>query len=202
MNKRHVSKSATGSAGAPAHDDAIARHVRALLLELGEDPARRGLEKTPQRVAKALREMTSGYRLDLDSLFNGALFPVAYNEMVLVKDIPFYSLCEHHLLPFFGKAHVAYVPDGRIVGLSKIPKLVAALGRKLQVQERVTYEIAETLFARLSPLGVGVVIEARHLCMEMRGAKVPMTPTVTSAMLGCFRKDERTRSEFLSLVRA
>ncbi|MBI5882255.1 MAG: GTP cyclohydrolase I FolE [Elusimicrobia bacterium] len=184
-----------------AVEDPIAGHIRAILAELGEDPGRQGIEKTPRRYAKALRELTSGNAVDFDALFNGALFPASYNEMVIVKDIPFYSVCEHHLLPFFGKAHVAYVPDGRIVGLSKIPKLVEALGRRLQVQERVTCQIAETLSERLSPLGVGVVIEARHLCMEMRGAKSPMTPTVTSAMLGCFRKDPRTREEFLSLVR-
>ncbi|MFA6317163.1 MAG: GTP cyclohydrolase I FolE [Elusimicrobiota bacterium] len=200
MNKRHAPTRTTPIT--KTGDDALAELFHGLLVGLGEDPRRQGLEKTPLRAARAMRELTSGYTTDLDALFNGALFPVAYHEMVLVRDIPFYSLCEHHLLPFFGRAHVAYVPDGRIVGLSKIPKLVAALGRKLQVQERVTNEIAETLAARLSPLGVGVVIEARHLCMEMRGAKSFMTPTVTSAMLGCFRKDPRTREEFLSLVRA
>ncbi|MBI5208945.1 MAG: GTP cyclohydrolase I FolE [Elusimicrobia bacterium] len=181
--------------------DPLEGHVLAILSELGEDPKRPGLEKTPPRYAKALRELTSGYAADIDAVFNGALFPVSYKEMVIVKDIPFYSLCEHHLLPFFGKAHVAYVPDDRIVGLSKIPKLIGAFARRLQVQERMTYQIAETLAAKLSPMGVGVIMEARHLCMEMRGAKSPMTPTVTSAMLGCFRKDHRTREEFLSLIK-
>ncbi|MBI4679402.1 MAG: GTP cyclohydrolase I FolE [Elusimicrobia bacterium] len=181
--------------------DRVAGHIRAILREIGEDPGRPGIEKTPRRYAKALRELTCGYATDLDVLFNGAMFPVSYHEMVLVKDIPWYSLCMHHLLPFFGKAHVAYVPDGRIVGLSKIPKLVETFSRRLQVQERMTCQIAQALAERLSPLGVGVVLEARHMCMEMRGARSVMTPTVTSAMLGCFRKDPRTREEFLSLVR-
>jgi len=174
--------------------------MRALLRELGEDPGREGLLKTPERVAKSLRELTSGYRADVGAVINGALFAENYDEMVLLKDITFYSLCEHHLLPFFGKAHVAYVPDRRIIGLSKIPKLVDIFARRLQVQERMTRQIAETLQERLKPLGVGVIIEARHLCMEMRGAESQRTPTVTSAMLGCFRRDLRTRAEFVSLV--
>ncbi len=181
--------------------DPMAEQVRQILLALGEDPGRDGLQKTPARVAKALRELTSGYRVDVDSLINGALFPVDYNEMVLVKDINFYSLCEHHVLPFFGKAHVAYIPDGRVIGLSKIPKLVDVFARRLQVQERMTSQIAETLQRKLQPMGVGVVLEARHLCMEMRGAKSLLSPTITSAMLGCFQKDSRTREEFLKLVK-
>lgn len=174
--------------------------MRKILKLLGEDPAREGLIKTPERVAKSLSELTSGYWTDPDAIINGALFSVAYSEMVLVKDINFYSLCEHHLLPFFGKAHVAYIPDKKIVGLSKIPKLVEAFSRRLQVQERLTSQIAEILKDKLSPMGVGVVIEARHLCMEMRGAKSLLSPTVTSSMLGSFRKDPRTREEFLKLL--
>ena len=179
----------------------IAERVRDILAELGEDPGREGLLRTPSRVAKALKELTSGYTVNVDAMINGALFSVAYNEMVLVKDITFYSLCEHHLLPFFGKAHVAYVPDGKIIGLSKIPKLVDVFARRLQVQERMTTQIAETLERKLKPMGVGVVLEARHLCMEMRGAESLHSPTVTSAMLGCFQKDPRTREEFLKLIK-
>jgi GTP cyclohydrolase I len=178
----------------------IAPHVREILKILGEDPKREGLLKTPERVAKSLEELTCGYKADPDEIINGALFSVAYSEMVLVKDINFYSLCEHHLLPFFGKVHVAYIPDQKIVGLSKIPKLVEAFARRLQVQERLTSQIAEILKAKLNPMGVGVVIEARHLCMEMRGAKSILSPTITSAMLGSFRKDSRTREEFLKLL--
>lgn len=183
-------------------NDALACRVRDILELIGEDPSREGLQKTPQRVAKALRELTSGYSVDVDALINGALFTEAYNEMVLVKDITFYSLCEHHMLPFFGKTHVAYIPDRKIIGLSKIPKLVEIFARRLQVQERMTSQIAETLHKHLAPLGVGVVIEARHLCLEMRGAESLLSPTVTSSMTGCFHKDERTRAEFLKLINA
>lgn len=183
------------------HHDAIAEAIHKVLAELGEDPGREGLAKTPTRVAKALRELTSGYAADVDAMINDALFTEAYNEMVLVKDITFYSLCEHHLLPFFGKAHVAYIPDTKIVGLSKIPKLVDIFAKRLQVQERMTNQIAETLNRKLHPLGVAVVLEARHLCMEMRGAESLLSPTVTSAMLGVFHRDERTRQEFLKLIR-
>ncbi len=179
----------------------IAGLMSKVLKELGEDPKREGLLKTPSRVAKSLRELTSGYAVDVDAMINGALFTESYNEMVLVKDITFYSMCEHHLLPFFGKAHVAYIPDKKIVGLSKIPKLVKIYAKRLQVQERLTSQIAETLQRKLTPLGVGVVLEARHLCMEMRGAESIMSPTVTSSMLGCFQKDQRTRSEFLRLLK-
>ena len=175
--------------------------MRQILRELGENPSRPGLLKTPERVAKSLRDLTSGYREDVDSIINGAIFEEACNEMVLVKDITFYSLCEHHLLPFFGKAHVGYIPDRRIIGLSKIPKMVEVFSRRLQVQERLTTQIAEALDAKLSPRGVAVVLEARHLCMEMRGVRSLLSPTVTSAMFGCFQKDARTRKEFLELIK-
>ncbi len=178
----------------------IADHVKNILKLLGENPEREGLFKTPKRVEKSLKELTWGYSANPDAIINDALFTVAYSEMVLVKDINFYSLCEHHLLPFFGKVHVAYIPDKKVVGLSKIPKLVEAFARRLQVQERLTSQIAEILKDKLSPMGVGVVIEARHLCMEMRGAKSLLSPTITSAMLGSFRKDSRTREEFLKLL--
>ncbi|HVO32595.1 MAG TPA: GTP cyclohydrolase I FolE [Elusimicrobiota bacterium] len=175
--------------------------VRGVLRQLGEDPQREGLLKTPERVARSLRELTSGYHIDIDRLINDALFEVPYSEMVIVKDIDFYSLCEHHLLPFFGRCHVAYVPDGRVVGLSKIPRVVEAYCRRLQVQERLTSQIANIIVRKVKPLGVAVVMEARHLCMEMRGAQSKNSPTVTSAMLGVFRKDPRTREEFLGIVR-
>ncbi|MBI5595002.1 MAG: GTP cyclohydrolase I FolE [Elusimicrobia bacterium] len=175
--------------------------ARRTLLSLGEDPTRQGLEKTPGRVARAFKELTSGYWQDVDRIINNALFDVEYSEMVVVKDIVFYSLCEHHLLPFFGKATVGYVPDKKVVGLSKIPKIVSVFARRLQVQERMTMEIANTLTRKLQPKGVGVVIRARHLCMEMRGAHSQLSPTVTSALLGCFRSDARTREEFLTLAR-
>lgn len=174
--------------------------IREILVHLGEDPEREGLLRTPGRVAKALRELTDGYNIDVDRILNGATFSENYNEMVLVKDITFYSLCEHHMLPFFGSCHVAYIPNGRVVGLSKIPKIVTALSHRLQVQERLTQQIAELLEEKLNPSGVGVVLEARHLCMEMRGARSANSPTVTSAMLGAFRKDARTRDEFLTLI--
>ncbi len=185
----------------PALERVEAR-VREILSDLGEDPRREGLLKTPHRVAKAWRELTSGHRVDIDALINGALFTESYNEMVLVRDISFYSLCEHHMLPFFGRAHVAYLPDKKIVGLSKIPKLVEVFARRLQVQERMTLQIAETLRDKLKPKGVAVVLEARHLCMEMRGAESHHSPTTTSCMLGVFQRDARTRKEFLELARA
>ncbi len=178
----------------------LADKIKEILLDLGEDPGREGLLKTPERVAKSLRELTAGYRVDVDRLVNEALFEVPYSEMVLVRDIDFYSLCEHHLLPFFGKCHVAYIPNGKVIGLSKIPRLVEAFSQRLQVQERLTSQIAEILLAKVKPLGVAVVMEARHLCMEMRGAQSKNAPTVTSAMLGCFRSDARTREEFLGFV--
>jgi GTP cyclohydrolase IA len=173
-----------------------------LLSRLGEDPSRDGLLKTPERVEKSLEFLTSGYRADIDTLLNGALFTVDYSEMVIVKDIDFYSLCEHHLLPFFGKCHVAYVPRTRVIGLSKLPRIVDAFSRRLQVQERLTNEIAETIRQKIDPLGVGVIMEGTHLCMAMRGVEKQNSSTVTSAMLGTFRSDARTRAEFLDLIRS
>ena len=170
-------------------------------MELGEDPSREGLLDTPKRVEKALRFLTSGYTADVDATLNNALFSVDYNEMVIVRDIDFYSLCEHHLLPFFGKCHVAYIPQGRVLGLSKIPRLVEIFARRLQIQERMTNEIAETLREKVDPLGVAVVMEATHLCMSMRGVEKQNSFATTSAMLGVFRSDARTRMEFLELIR-
>jgi GTP cyclohydrolase I len=175
--------------------------IRRLLVELGEDPDREGLRQTPRRVEQSLRFLTGGYETDLDDIINGALFSVEYNEMVIVRDIDFYSLCEHHMLPFFGKCHVAYIPDGRVIGLSKLPRIVDAFARRLQVQERLTQQIAETIDAKVRPLGVGVVVEAAHLCMAMRGVEKQNSVTVTSAMRGVFHGDARTRSEFLELIR-
>ena len=183
------------------NDEVIAATVRALLDGLGEDPAREGLVKTPERVAKALRFLTSGYDRDVDSVINDALFTVDYSEMVIVKDIDFYSLCEHHLLPFFGRCHVAYVPHGKVIGLSKLPRLVEVFSRRLQVQERLTSQIAETIAAKANPLGVAVVVEATHLCMAMRGVEKQNSVALTSAMHGVFRTDARTRLEFLNLLR-
>jgi GTP cyclohydrolase IA len=175
--------------------------IRQLLAELGEDPSREGLIDTPKRVEKSMRFLTGGYAADVDAVLNNALFTVDYNEMVIVKDIDFYSLCEHHLLPFFGKCHVAYLPQGRVIGLSKIPRLVEIFSRRLQVQERLTNQIAETLREKIRPLGVAVVMEATHLCMSMRGVEKQNSVAVTSAMLGGFQHDARTRSEFLDLIR-
>jgi GTP cyclohydrolase I len=175
--------------------------VRQLLAEMGEDPAREGLVNTPKRVEQALKFLTSGYEADVDSVINNALFTVDYSEMVIVKDIDFYSLCEHHLLPFFGKCHVAYVPRTRVIGLSKIPRLVEVFSRRLQVQERLTNQIANTILEKIDPLGVAVVMEGTHLCMSMRGVQKQNSLAVTSAMLGLFRKNARTRMEFLELIR-
>jgi len=175
--------------------------IRQLLVELGEDPAREGLARTPLRVEKALKFLTSGYDADIDKVLNGALFTVDYNEMVIVKDIDFYSLCEHHLLPFFGKCHVAYIPQRHVIGLSKIPRLVDVFARRLQVQERMTNQIAETIRLKIDPLGVAVVCEGTHLCMSMRGVEKQNSFAVTSAMLGAFRDNARTRMEFLELIR-
>ena len=182
-------------------DEGIAEAVRILLAGLGEDPEREGLVRTPDRVAKALRFLTSGYDRDVDSVVNDALFTVDYSEMVIVKDIDFYSLCEHHLLPFFGRCHVAYVPDGKVIGLSKLPRLVEVFSRRLQVQERLTSQIAEAIAAKAGPLGVAVVVEATHLCMAMRGVEKQNSVALTSAMHGVFRTDARTRMEFLNLLR-
>jgi len=175
--------------------------IRQLLAELGEDPSREGLLDTPKRVEKALAFLTSGYATDVDATLNNALFSVDYNEMVIVRDIDFYSLCEHHLLPFFGKCHVAYIPQGRVLGLSKIPRLVDIFARRLQIQERLTNQIAETVREKVDPLGVAVVMEATHLCMAMRGVEKQNSVATTSAMLGVFREDARTRMEFLELIR-
>jgi len=175
--------------------------IRRLLAELGEDPSREGLLDTPKRVEKALRFLTSGYVADVDSVLNNALFTVDYNEMVIVKDIDFYSLCEHHMLPFFGKCHIAYIPKGKVIGLSKIPRLVEVFARRLQIQERMTNQIAETICRKIDPLGVAVVIEATHLCMAMRGVEKQNSFAITSAMLGGFQTDARTRIEFLDLIR-
>ena len=181
-------------------DERIRDVVRVLLGELGEDPSREGLVKTPDRVAKAFRFLTSGYDQDIDAVLNDAMFTVDYSEMVIVRDIDFYSLCEHHLLPFFGRCHVAYVPSDKVIGLSKLPRLVEVFSRRLQVQERLTNQIAETIADKLKPLGVAVVVEARHLCMLMRGVEKQNSMALTSAMRGVFRTDARTRMEFLDLL--
>ena len=175
--------------------------IRQLLAGLGEDPSREGLLDTPQRVERSLRFLTSGYAEDVDAMLNNALFTVDYSEMVIVKDIDFYSLCEHHMLPFFGKCHVAYIPNGKVVGLSKIPRLVDIFAHRLQVQERLTNQIASTLLEKVQPLGVAVVTEATHLCMSMRGVEKQNSVAVASAMLGAFRDDARTRAEFLNLIK-
>jgi GTP cyclohydrolase I len=189
--------------GVAAHraDDANGRveaAVREILAEIGEDPDRPGLVGTPERVHRMYTELTAGYHVDPDRLINGAIFEVAYSEMVVVKDIPFYSLCEHHLLPFFGKAAVAYIPRGRVLGLSKIPRIVETYARRLQVQERLTQQVADFLMDRLQPQGVGVVLEASHLCASMRGIRKPGTVMTTSAVLGTFRANDKTRAEFLA----
>jgi GTP cyclohydrolase IA len=175
--------------------------VKEMIVRLGEDPTREGLAATPERVRKAMKFLTRGYNEDPDTLLKGALFTVNYDEMVIVKDIEMFSLCEHHMLPFFGKVHVAYIPKGRVMGLSKIPRLIELFSRRLQIQERLTTQIAETIQRVIEPQGVGVVIEARHLCMMMRGVEKQHSAAVTSSMLGLFRTCEETRSEFLSLIR-
>lgn len=174
--------------------------IKRILTHIGEDPEREGLLKTPHRVEKAFRFLTSGYDIDLGELLNNALFTVEYDEMVIVKHIELYSLCEHHLLPFFGRCHVGYLPDKRVIGLSKIPRIVEAFSRRLQVQERLTQQIAQTITTAIKPKGVAVVVEAQHLCMMMRGVQKQNTKMITSAMLGRFRNDPRSRSEFLDLV--
>jgi GTP cyclohydrolase I len=175
--------------------------VREMLVRLGEDPDREGLSHTPARVEKAMRFLVKGYKDDPEALLRKALFTVGYDEMVIVKDIEMFSLCEHHLLPFFGKVHVAYIPNGKVIGLSKIPRLIEAFSRRLQIQERLTTQIAEAIQNAIEPQGVGVVIEARHLCMMMRGVEKQHSSAVTSSMLGSFRSEEETRTEFLSLIR-
>jgi GTP cyclohydrolase IA len=175
--------------------------IRQLLTELGENPDREGLARTPLRVEKALRFLTGGYRANIAEVLNDALFTVDYSEMVIVKDIDFYSLCEHHLLPFFGKCHVAYIPNSRVIGLSKIPRIVDVFARRLQIQERMTNEIAQTILQAIDPRGVAVVCEGTHLCMSMRGVEKQNSFAVTSAMLGIFRDNARTRMEFLELIK-
>jgi GTP cyclohydrolase I len=187
----------------PAKDsepESIASHMRKILTELGEDPSREGLVRTPERADKALRFLTSGYEMDLDKIVNGALFAQRCDEMVIVRDIEFFSMCEHHMLPFYGKAHVAYLPNGKVIGLSKIPRIVDMFARRLQLQERLTQQIADTIQDVLQPHGVGVICEAKHFCMMMRGVEKQHSGTITSAMLGAFRKQKETRDEFLALV--
>jgi GTP cyclohydrolase IA len=181
-------------------EETIADLVRKMLTLIGEDPNREGLRRTPERFEKAFRYLTSGYRQDPEKLLNGAMFSVCYDNMVVVKDVELYSLCEHHLLPFFGKCHVAYIPNKKVVGLSKIARLVNMYARRLQIQERLTSQIAKAIQDRLAPEGVGVVIEARHLCMVMRGVEKQHSSAMTSAMLGAFRENKQTRDEFLSLI--
>jgi GTP cyclohydrolase IA len=180
--------------------ESVASLVRRMITLIGEDPEREGLKKTPERYEKALKFLTSGYHQNVDHLLNGATFSVCYDEMVVVKDIEFFSLCEHHLLPFFGKAHVAYLPSKRVIGLSKVARLVNMYARRLQIQERMTSQIAKAIEEKIAPQGVGVIIEARHLCMQMRGVEKQHGQAVTSAMLGAFRENKQTRDEFLSLV--
>jgi GTP cyclohydrolase I len=175
--------------------------VREMLVRLGEDPEREGLLRTPERVHKAFEFLTRGYNEDPEAMLKKALFTVSYDEMVIVKDVEVFSLCEHHVLPFFGKVHVAYIPNGKVIGLSKIPRLIEIFSRRLQIQERLTTQIAETIQKVIQPQGVGVVIEARHLCMMMRGVEKQHSQAVTSSMLGCFREEQETRTEFLSLIR-
>ena len=184
----------------PKQGDPIVELVEALLVELGEDPRRQGLTSTPERVARAMRELTDGYGVKPEDVIADAIFYQDYDEMVVVKDIAFYSLCEHHMLPFFGHVQVGYLPKGKVVGLSKIPRLVEVYAHRLQLQEQMTKAIAEALNGTLEPRGVGVVVEARHLCMEMRGVETPGGRMITSCMLGTFRRDPRTRAEFLDLV--
>jgi GTP cyclohydrolase IA len=184
----------------PKQDQPIAPRVREILEQLGEDPLREGLQRTPERVEKALQFLTSGYSVDIRKLVNGALYEVKYDEMVVVKDIEFFSLCEHHMLPFYGKMHVAYLPKSRVIGLSKIPRIVDAFARRLQIQERLTQEVAQTIEQIIEPVGVGVICEARHFCMMMRGVEKQHSGAMTSAMLGSFRTQKKTRDEFLALV--
>jgi GTP cyclohydrolase I len=174
--------------------------VREMIIRLGEDPTREGLVRTPDRVHRAYEYLTRGYKEDPEAMLKKALFTVTYDEMVIVKDVEMFSLCEHHILPFFGKVHVAYIPNGKVVGLSKIPRLIEIFSRRLQIQERLTTQIAETIQKAIEPQGVGVVIEARHLCMMMRGVEKQHSAAVTSSMLGCFRDEQETRTEFLSLI--
>jgi GTP cyclohydrolase IA len=198
---KHIEELALTDTVSVQQSESIADLVRRMLQLIGEDPNRDGLRHTPERFEKALRYFTSGYQQDPEKLLNGAMFSVCYDQMVLVKDIEIYSLCEHHMLPIFGKCHVAYIPDKKVVGLSKIPRLVNMFARRLQIQERLTNQIASAIQQKIAPLGVGVVVEARHMCMIMRGVEKQNSQTVTSAMLGAFRENVQTREEFLSLIR-
>jgi GTP cyclohydrolase I len=195
---RELAEEAAG--GALSAPPEMAELVRRLLVGLGEDVERDGLQRTPERVASALLELTKGYHMNVEEVLNGALFEVTYDEMVIVKDIEMFSLCEHHLLPFFGKVHVAYIPGKKVIGLSKIARLVEMFSRRLQIQERLTSQIAKTIEEAIAPAGVGVVVEARHLCMMMRGIEKQHSAAVTSSMLGAFRDNVQTREEFLSLI--
>jgi GTP cyclohydrolase IA len=197
---KHIEELTLTETSSVEKSESVAELVRRMLQLIGEDPDRDGLRHTPERFEKALRFLTGGYQQDPEKLLNGAMFTVCYDQMVLVKDIEFYSLCEHHLLPFFGKCHVAYIPDKKVVGLSKIPRLVNMFARRLQIQERLTNQIANAIQQKIAPLGVGVVIEGRHLCMVMRGVEKESSHTVTSAMLGSFKDNPKTREEFLSLI--
>ncbi len=199
---KHTEELALSDAAGVEKTETIADLVRRMLVMIGEDPERDGLRRTPERFEKALRYLTNGYQQDPEKVLNGAMFSVTYDEMVLVKNIEVYSLCEHHMLPFFGKCHVAYIPDKKVVGLSKLPRLVNMFARRLQIQERLTSQIANAIQQKIAPLGVGVVMEARHLCMVMRGVEKQNSQTVTSAMLGAFRENMQTREEFLSLIRS
>jgi GTP cyclohydrolase I len=187
--------------GGGAGEETIADLVRKMIAKVGEDPNREGLRRTPERFEKALRFLTSGYEENVDHILNGATFSVAYDEMVIVKDIEFFSLCEHHLLPFFGKVHIAYLPNKRVIGLSKVARLVNMFARRMQIQERMTSQIASAIEEKIDPQGVGVIVEARHLCMQMRGVEKQHSKAVTSAMLGAFRHNKQTRDEFLALAR-
>ena len=197
MNKKRavVKVMSPGAASKP-----IAPHVTEILTALGENPAREGLVRTPDRVEKALRFLTSGYSADISKIVNGAIYEVKYDEMVIVKDIEFFSMCEHHMLPFFGKMHVAYIARNKVIGLSKLPRIIDVFARRLQIQERMTQEVAQCIQELLDPLGVGVIAEAQHFCMMMRGVEKQHSGTVTSAMLGAFRTNKETRDEFLSLI--
>jgi GTP cyclohydrolase I len=199
-NKANV-KVMTPKADAATVDQPIAPLVKQMLERLGEDPSREGLARTPERVERALQFLTSGYQMDVNKVVNGALFSVKYDEMVIMKDIEFFSMCEHHMLPFFGKVHIAYIPRDRVIGLSKLPRLVDVFARRLQIQERMTQQIAQTIQELIDPVGVGVICEARHFCMMMRGVEKQHSGAVTSTMLGAFRNRKETRDEFLSLVK-
>ena len=200
--KRVMTMPKTTTNGAERAQAELEKAYLQVLENIGEDPDRDGLKRTPERVAKAIQFLTRGYQEDPAKLLRGALFDVDYDEMVIVKDIEVFSLCEHHMLPFFGKVHVAYLPKGRVIGLSKIPRLVDVFARRLQVQERLTKQIADAIQDAIEPIGVGVVIEARHLCMMMRGVEKQHSATVTSSMVGAFREQQQTREEFLSLIRS